>query len=251
MSNLVIYGQQFNNIDNIVINDNNENPITFVNGYDINDYAMSLEPSGIIDLTGIVTNDFGFQGCSAITKVIGELGIGSKVNGLFNQCTGITTINIKMSNSPQGTSGILQGCTSLMTAVLITSTREQNNNQGTFNNCSKLEIADMLFNRLCNNVFAYCNQLTTIILRNSESICPMASIGAFNSAAAFKSGGTGGTIYIPKSLYDHLGDGTALDYKNASNWSTLDGYGTVTWAQIEGSYYETHYADGTLISISG
>ena len=54
----------------------------------------------------------------------------------------------------------------------------------------------------------------------------------------FKSGGTGGTIYIPKSLYDHLGDGSEYDYKAATNWSTLDGYGTITWAQIEGSEYE-------------
>ena len=63
----------------------------------------------------------------------------------------------------------------------------------------------------------------------------------------FKSGGTGGDIYIPKSLYDHLGDGTADDYKAATNWSTYDGYGTITWHAIEGSIYETQYADGTPI----
>lgn len=49
---------------------------------------------------------------------------------------------------------------------------------------------------------------------------------------------TGGTIYIPKVLYDHLGDGTSLDYKAATNWSTVDGYGAITWAKIEGSAYE-------------
>lgn len=63
----------------------------------------------------------------------------------------------------------------------------------------------------------------------------------------FKSGGAGGDIYIPKSLYDHLGDGTADDYKAATNWSTYDGYGTITWHAIEGSQYETQYADGTPI----
>ena len=63
----------------------------------------------------------------------------------------------------------------------------------------------------------------------------------------FKSGGAGGDIYIPKSLYDHLGDGTADDYKAATNWSTYDGYGTITWHAIEGSQYENYYADGTPI----
>ena len=53
------------------------------------------------------------------------------------------------------------------------------------------------------------------------------------------------TVYIPKVFYDHLGDGTADDYKNATNWTGKAN--TVTWAQIEGSYYETHYGDGTEI----
>ena len=79
-------------------------------------------------------------------------------------------------------------------------------------------------------------------------------VSLYNLAAftgtPFASGGTGGTIYIPKSLYDHLDDGTSSDYKAATNWSTIDGYGTITWAKIEGTYYETHYADGTLIPTS-
>lgn len=86
--------------------------------------------------------------------------------------------------------------------------------------------------------------MNILILRNS-SIISLGGVSAFANTP-FKSGGAGGTIYIPKSLYDQLGTGTN-DYKAASNWSLLDGYGTVTWAQIEGSYYETHYADGTVI----
>lgn len=89
----------------------------------------------------------------------------------------------------------------------------------------------------------------TLILRKT-SIPRLDNVNAF-VGSLFDSGGTGGTIYIPKSLYDHLGDGTALDYKNATNWSVIDGYGTITWAQIEGSYYETHYADGTEIPQGG
>ncbi len=91
--------------------------------------------------------------------------------------------------------------------------------------------------------------LTTLILRKTTAICAMGGTpsNVFGDTP-FKSGGTGGTIYIPKALYDHLGDGSSLDYKAATNWSTVDGYGTITWAQIEGSIYETQYADGTPIT---
>lgn len=90
-----------------------------------------------------------------------------------------------------------------------------------------------------------CDNTNLIILRRT-SIVPLQNANAFNSTK-FASGSTGGTIYIPKSLYDHLGDGTSSDYKAATNWSTLNGYGTITWAKIEGSIYENAYADGTPI----
>lgn len=101
--------------------------------------------------------------------------------------------------------------------------------------------------KLVNACLSGCSKLTTIVLRKSSTITTMQRISALNSTP-FASGGSGGTIYIPKVLYDELGTGSSLDYKAAMNWSTLDSYGTITWAQIEGSYYETHYADDTEIS---
>ena len=97
-----------------------------------------------------------------------------------------------------------------------------------------------------NQTFTTDSSLDVLIIRRS-SLVSIASTNVF-SGTPFADGGTGGTIYIPKALYDHLGDGSALDYKSATNWSTIDGYGTITWAKIEGSTYETHYADGTVIS---
>lgn len=109
------------------------------------------------------------------------------------------------------------------------------------------------------NAFYNCPALETVILRSSNAMAltgtqgisgivdtivldspAVASLGSSTmiDSSAFVSGGTGGTIYIPKSLYDHLGDGTSLDYKAATNWSTIDARGTITWAQIEGSEYE-------------
>ena len=88
--------------------------------------------------------------------------------------------------------------------------------------------------------------MDTLIIRGT-SRSQLININALSNTP-FKNGGGGGTIYIPKALYDHLGDGTSLDYKSATNWSTVDGYGTITWAQIEGSEFEQYYADGTPIS---
>ena len=102
---------------------------------------------------------------------------------------------------------------------------------------------------LSTNFFNNCRKLTTLVLRQT-SLVALADLLVFINTP-FQNNGyggvVGGTIYIPKALYDHLGDGTSSDYKAATNWSTVDGYGTITWAKIEGSIYETQYADGTPI----
>lgn len=117
-----------------------------------------------------------------------------------------------------------------------------------FQNCANLAVVELgsaTAGTIANQAFASCGSLNTLILR-STSVKALSNTNAVNGTP-FKSGGTGGTIYIPKALYNHLGDGTANDYKAATNWSTVDGYGTITWAKIEGSIYETQYADGTPI----
>lgn len=118
-----------------------------------------------------------------------------------------------------------------------------------FNSCAKIEILDIGagVSNIVANAFNAANNLNTLILRRSSSIVSLAATNAFNNNH-FKNGGTGGTIYIPKALYDHLGDNSSLDYKKATNWTTVNGYGTITWAAIEGSAYETQYADGTSIT---
>jgi len=113
-----------------------------------------------------------------------------------------------------------------------------------FYGCSSLTTVDTFRPQLQRGSMFYgCTSLTTLILRYPFAVCPLG--GAYFNGSPIDSGGTGATIYIPKALYDHLGDGTALDYKAATNWSTYDSYGTITWAKIEDSYYESHWGDGT------
>jgi hypothetical protein len=163
----------------------------------------------------------------------------------FNDASNLASVSMKKVQILDG-SFCFSGCNKLKTIVLPA--LETINGSFSFRNDSMLESADLgAPNNLQQQTFASCTKLKTLILRKANGVCALGGANSF-TGTPFASGGSGGTIYIPKALYDHLGDGTALDYKAATNWSTIDGYGTITWAQIEGSIYETQYADGTPIT---
>ena len=167
------------------------------------------------------------------------------IDSLFQGCSSLTSLFLpKLSSVYNSGNGLCMNC-DLRTVALPSYTGELG--QNVFYQNRNLTAIDICASKIKNNFANGCSVLTTLVLR-STSIMVLDNVGAFANTP-FKSGGTGGTIYIPKALYDALGTGTN-DYKAASNWSTVDGYGTITWAAIEGSYYETHYADGTTIPTS-
>ena len=177
------------------------------------------------------------------------LTIDTRATNLFENCPNLASIDFPKVY--QIASGAFSK--SALTVVVLPCIEEFYGNA--FLRCGSLTIADLgpkqanrNFSKLINStyVFQYCTNLTTLILRQSNKIAGLSNINALGHTP-FDYGGTGGTIYIPKALYDHLGDNSSLDYKAASNWSTIDGYGTITWAKIEGSQYENYYADGTAI----
>lgn len=137
----------------------------------------------------------------------------------FNGCSKLTTATITSTNSSLLSYGLgfYSGCTSLTT----------------------VDITDENGGNIGGSTFGNCRALNQIIIRNSSTLLWLSNVNAFASTP-FASGGSGGTIYVPSALIS--------SYKSASNWSTIDGYGTVTWAAIEGSIYETQYANGTAIS---
>lgn len=193
--------------------------IPAASGWTTDGIADGSEPNGrlsILNSSAIITN--AFRGRSGITGLF----IGSQVNSL-----GID---------------MLSGCVNLASMV---SQSTVNLPQGFAYGCTRLASIDILNNITGSLAFCNCSSLNVIVLRKQE-IITLSAANSFNSTP-FATGGTGGTIYIPKALYDHLGDGSSLDYKAATNWATIDAYGTITWAQIEGSIYETQYADGTSI----
>lgn len=231
-------------------------------GISVDDIAQDLAPSGAITLSNSVTEiaKYAFAR-KPLTSITGN-GVTSILEDAFYYCPNLASISFPNLVSTSGSSNF-RGCaltsvnfpelttlggtyvftdnTNIETGVFpkLTSTNQSLRNSRflTLDFGKKISIG--------NYWFTDCGRLATLILRSTE-LCPCTNTGGF-SGTPFKSGGTGGTIYIPKVLYDHLGDNSAYDYQHASNWSTIYGYGTITWAKIEGSIYETQYADGTPI----
>lgn len=129
-----------------------------------------------------------------------------------------------------------KGCTITAVVFPVLSTIASNYSLSYSHNIAAMDIGNLT--TIQQFTFRDNSVMSTLILRKS-SVTTLSNINAFLDTP-FASGGTGGTIYVPSALID--------SYKSATNWSTLNGYGTVTWAAIEGSQYENYYADGTAIS---
>lgn len=109
-----------------------------------------------------------------------------------------------------------------------------------FSSCSALETLDFGAEFLGFNgssIFSLCGSLRTIILRRN-AISSISNANVLN-ATPFKANGAGGTLYVPQALIS--------SYQSATNWSTILSRETNQILPIEGSIYETQYADGTPI----
>ena len=183
-----------------------------------------------------------FAGATQLKSVIFPQQIGLGASAFYG--AGLQTVHLHAVTAIG--SNAFSACTSLETLVCESGML---NATFAFQYCSNLRVVDVNVPSFGSAAFTACKNLQTLILRKTDGLTTGG--GALSASDYFKSGGIGGTIYIPTVLFDHLGDGSSLDYKAASGWSTIDGYGTITWAKIEGSAYETVYADGTPISAGG
>ena len=153
---------------------------------------------------------------------------------LLNGCSSL--VNVNLDSLTDTGNLLLSYCTSLTTVVLPS---VQNIYSQTVRGCTNLEVLDVLAsNGFTNqNNMNGCTKLNKLIIRKN-GVATLSNVNNF-TGTPFASGGTGGEIYVPSAQIS--------SYESATNWSTLNGYGTVTWKAIEDSYYETHYADGRTI----
>lgn len=161
----------------------------------------------------------------------------------FREYAALTTVKLhNVTSMNNGSFYNCHGLTALAFPLLVGAVPTAITN---CNNIEKLDFGSGITS-FAQGAIANNPKLNVLVIRNSTAVVP---IGANTlNGTCFKSGGEGGTVYIPNALYAHLGDGTSLDYKNSTNWATFDSYGTITWAKIEGSQYENYYADGTPIT---
>lgn len=130
---------------------------------------------------------------------------------------------------------IFAGCSQLQTVVFL---KINTSNQKCFQNCTSLKTVDILGNpSFAAANFQSCTNLDTIILRRNGVVAMTTQ--QFGDTK-FKASGTGGKLYVPSNQISN--------YESATNWSSLlSGNANNQILAIEGSIYETQYADGTPI----
>ena len=185
-----------------------------------------------------------FMSEQPITSFRGD-GIGGLPSYSFTNCKSLVSIHLPNLTTLYAAQCFI-GCSALKMACFpkLGTGNTKYFYSSTFMNCSSLQIADLgvlgeTSRGLSTQDFRGCSSLKTLILRKSEGICPLGNINCFQSSA-FDSTGTGGTLYVPSAQI--------ANYQAATNWSTILGYANNQILPIEGSIYETQYADGTPIT---
>lgn len=155
----------------------------------------------------------------------------------FTARTGVTKLLGWNYNDTGNHNSLFRDMTNLQCAVLPKQTKLYNY---AFYGCSKLEALDWLGGQIAgsNAQFGNCVKLNVIVIRKSDGVCSLANTNAFTNTP-FASGHSGGTLYVPQAVIE--------SYQNATNWSTILAYTNNQILPIEGSIYETQYADGTRI----
>lgn len=207
--------------------------------------------SSVSDLS-IVT----FKRHTGITRLV--LQSATEIPGHFcNGCTNLTEViapnvtkvggsafmNTKALNSPcffPKASLVTDAFNGSSVPVVVANAIDTSNSRIIYNNPSLIAV-DMLGTRHQNlnggSVFANCASFKTLILRDSTMLT-LSGIASFGGTP-FASGKSGGTLYVPAALVE--------SYQTATNWSIILSYANNQILPIEGSIYETQYADGTPI----
>lgn len=212
-------------------------------------YAKS-QPSGDIIINAVegVTDiwEYTFSRCKAITSVTGYI-TGKIGDFSFTRCSSLKTAHFP--NAAKVCNNAFRFCSELETVVF--ENLETIDAQYAFGSCFELKKADFgeKLRSIATMAFFDCRNLEALIIRNPApcSLYPNDRVWQFDGSS-FDTSGTGGTLYIPKSLYDHLGDGTSLDYMAKNKWGEILSRPNNQVLPIEGSPYEHYYADGTPIS---
>lgn len=180
------------------------------NAFDGCNNLLTINLPGVTSISG----QRAFNGCQSLQSM--------KLNGLLTLTQNYTIVNCYAL-----TELVFQSLTSI-------------NGRFVINGCRTLKAIDFCVLGSLRGALALEGNasLDTVILRKTDAICTLGSNDIFNNTP-FASGNAGGTLYVPSALISA--------YQSATNWSAILGYSTNSIQAIEGSIYETQYADGTPI----
>lgn len=217
--------------------------VDFPNLQTINSYAFysdtNLEMDGWQFPKAKSVGNYAFRYCYGMT---GDVVLPATVTSIgqysFANCDGmetftapgsVTTLGTYTFNGASGHVMALREChmPNLGTSIAL------NLNWGSAtaaNACQHLEVCDIgNAKSIAANTFANCYKLQTLIMRRT-SVTTCANVSAFLNTPLRGRNSLTADIYVPEALID--------SYKAASVWTTINGYGYVTWHAIEGSEYE-------------
>lgn len=195
--------------------------------------ANGTEPSGNIVITTPNIKQEAFRYCSNVGKIDIKSATTIPINA-FRDCSVTEIVSLSLQRTGSYSIGY---CSSLSVCTIPKCNYLESS---TFANDSELLTVDCTPTQINRgNVFNNCSKLQNLIVRTA-TLCSLGNTNNFTNTPFMGYNSLSGTLYVPSALVE--------DYKTATNWSTLYGNGTMQILPIEGSYYETHYADGTVIS---
>ena len=217
-------------------------------GYTLKQLIEGTAPTGEITYkVAQALRPYAIVGYPSITKLTLDCTDGyTLVRPTVERCNGLLTVTV-LYDSTQRDSGeyVIANNAELKTIVWRGFVYLQ---QNCFRPGPKVEVCDLeKAHTIQSNVFYGC-PLKTLILRRTDAITILANTNAFSNTTEFRSGGTGGTLYVPNDLIS--------SYQSASNWSTILGYANNQIKSIESTHTDPtapfdmtlYYADGTPIS---
>lgn len=224
--------------NNIYVTSFTGNNVTNCNGYN----NSSGYPSPFANSSSVAT----FSGCSNITYISLPLVTNwNYCDNIFENCTSLESVNIDWMNVTNLATAMFKNCQSLTKTTyvipkLISNVWVDWLTENSHITMLDIESANMSTNNLEIRATAFKNDsnLSTLIIRSNSKTRKLVNINAFQGTP-FASDGTGGTLYVPQAVKS--------SYEFATNWSTILAYSNNEIKTIEGSIYETKYADGTTI----
>lgn len=180
---------------------------------------------------------YGFYGCTNLQNVsipnFKPNGASPESDSFFEGCTSLQSVHLPLLKKTGAK--IFYGCTSLSVVVLPSLINVANYYFYGCTNLTKIDLGTGSYS-FGSSSLVNCG-VTTLILRQN-GVAGIWNLGNVANGSPLVNGGV--TVYVPSAQISA--------YQSATNWSTVFATAGNSIQAIEGSIYETQYADGTPIS---